>query len=140
VAGGLGKKGVAAIMAERRGKRGTPTELPSARDLSHGTAKAQGSEVDYIVCPSAGNCSVGGSYSWVANSDNPGEEVFVDGEANGGWAHVRVPVGIAALNTGLFAGFSGLSCASVANCAAGGDYLNTSDDPGAFIIAQTPAR
>ncbi|HEY6788091.1 MAG TPA: hypothetical protein VI365_12350 [Trebonia sp.] len=140
VAGGLDKKGVAAIMAEKRGKWGTPTELPSARDLSHGTAKAQGSEVDYLVCPSAGNCSVGGSYSWDANSDNPGEEVFVGGEANGGWAHVRVPAGIAALNTGLFAGFTGLSCASVANCAAGGDYLNTSDDPGAFIIAQTPAR
>jgi hypothetical protein len=140
VAGGLNNKGVAAIMAEKGGKWGAPMELPSARDLSHRTARAQESEVDFLVCPSAGNCSVAGSYGWGLNSNNGGDEVFVGGEANGGWAHVRVPAGIAALNTGLFAGFTGLSCASVANCAAGGDYVNAADDPGAFIIAETPAR
>jgi hypothetical protein len=142
VAGGLNNKGVAAIMAEKGGKWGTPRELPSARDLSHGTARAQESEVDFLACPSAGNCSVVGSYGWGLNStsNNGGEEVFVGGAANGGWAHVRVPAGIAALNTGLFAGFTGLSCASVANCAAGGDYVNAADDPGAFIIAETAAR
>ena len=133
-------RGVAAIMAQKRGKWGTPTELPSVRDLSHGTAKAQESEVDYLVCPSAGNCSVGGSYSWDANNSNLGEEVFVGGEANGGWGHVRVPAGIAALNTGLVASFTGLSCASAANCAAGGTYDDTGDNLGGFVIAQTPTH
>ena len=81
---------------------GRAEELPSARDLSHGTARAQDA-VDFLVCPSAGNCSVVGSYGWGLNINNGGEEVFVGGEANGGWAHVRVPAGIAALNTGQFA-------------------------------------
>jgi hypothetical protein len=142
VAGGIDSKGVAAIMAQKGGKWGTPKELPSARDLSHGTTRAQESEVDRLACPTAGNCSIVGSYSWGLNSDNinGGEEVFVGGEANGGWAHVRVPAGIAALNTGQFAGFTGLSCASVANCAAGGEYENAGLDPGAFVITETPAR
>jgi hypothetical protein len=142
VAGGLDRKGVAAIMAQKGGKWGTPRELPSARDLSHGTTRAQESVVDRLVCPTAGNCSVVGNYIWGLNSssNNGGEEVFVGGEANGGWAHVRVPAGIAALNTGQVAAFTGLSCSSVANCAAGGEYENASIDPGAFLITETPAR
>ena len=140
VAGGTDDKGIAAIMQQKSGRWQTPSELPSARDLSHGTKKAQESAIDYLACPSAGNCSVGGGYSWAAGGGNPGEGVFVGGEANGGWAHVRIPAGIAGLSTGLLANFTGLSCASAANCAAGGEYFDAGGNPGAFLIAEIPAR
>jgi hypothetical protein len=139
VAGGTDAKGVAAIAAQKSGKWGAPRELPGATALSYKTSKAQDSEVDYLACPSVGNCSVGGSYYWNESSSSPDSEMFVGGEANGTWAPARVPAGIAALNAGLNAGFSDLSCASAASCAAGGGYTDHSGNPGAFLIAETPA-
>jgi hypothetical protein len=139
VAGGTDAKGVAAIAAQKSGKWAAPKELPGATALSYKTTKAQDSEIDYLACPLAGNCSVGGSYYWNESSSSPDSEIFVGGEANGTWAPARVPAGIAALNTGLGAGFNGLSCASAANCAAGGGYTDHSGNPGAFLIAETPA-
>jgi hypothetical protein len=139
VAGGTDTKGVAAIIQQQNGAWGTAKELPGATALSHGTTKAQQSEVDILACPSAGNCSVGGSYSWTGTSSVDGE-IFVGGESNGTWAPVKVPAGIAALNTGLIDSFTSLSCASAATCAAGGDYYDAKTNPGAFLIVEKPAH
>jgi hypothetical protein len=139
VAGGQDAKNVAAILREQGGVWGAPRELPGATALSHGTAKAQQSQVDYLGCPSAGNCGLVGSYEWEVNSTTWGQAPFVGGESNGSWARVRVPAGIAALNTGLSASFTGLACSSAANCAAGGAYSVPGIGMGAFLITETPA-
>jgi len=71
-----------------------------------------------VSCASAGNCSVGGSYS-----DHSGVgQAFVAGEKAGAWRTAQEVPGTGAVNQGG-AGVLSVSCASAGNCSAGGDYL-----------------
>lgn len=77
--------------------------------------------LDTVSCTSDGNCSAGGSSEEVVNGKSAFQAIVVD-ESGGGWGTAEEVPGIAALNTGLFAETTAVSCASPGNCAAAGTY------------------
>jgi hypothetical protein len=102
------------VAAERHGRWGSAIEVPGLVALNTGG----NAQVTSLSCPSAGNCAAGGSYL----DRHHREQGFVAVERNGTWGTAtRVP-GLAALNTGGSAEIVSVSCPSVGNCAAGGDY------------------
>jgi hypothetical protein len=76
------------------------------------------SGIEFLSCPSAGNCSAVGDYS------NRAEQLlFVVNEQKGVWGKAEMLPGILHLTTlGPGADFTSVSCASAGNCAAGGLY------------------
>ncbi len=150
-AGGTDAHVRAAVIDEADGQWGRPVELPGTADLAHNGKKARQSQVVTMACPSAADCVVGGSFQFPEGSQL-GQEVFLDAETSGQWTAAHVPSGIVALNAGgdaqlgsldaLYGATNdGLSCSSVANCAAGGfDTPPPGPVQGAFILAETPVH
>jgi hypothetical protein len=131
---------IAAVARQNSGAWGKTTDLPGATSLSYKGMKASSSVVDGLACPSAANCGVVGEYT-IGSVSNPADlEAFAAGEANGTWSPVTVPAGLTSLSSGGFAAFSGVACASAANCAAGGEYATAKQGLGAFILAEVPVR
>jgi Bacterial Ig-like domain (group 3) len=94
---------------------GAARELPGIAGLNRrGNAKANS-----VSCPSAGNCTVGGSYL-----DQSGtSQAFVADEKAGTWRPAEAVPGTVALNF-LTAEVTSVSCSSAGNCWVGGDYNN----------------
>jgi hypothetical protein len=69
------------------------------------------------TCPSAGNCTIGGS-AFGRKSQVP----FVVAEKNGTWGRARALPGIAALNLGKQTYLAGLACFPGGNCTAVGGF------------------
>ncbi len=101
---------------------GDAIEVPGTAALATGGAAG----VTSVSCPSAGNCTAGGSYFASSSS----EQAFVVDEVDGTWGTaVEVP-GTAALNTNSnadYAWVTSVSCASAGNCVAGGEYDGSDD-------------
>jgi hypothetical protein len=99
-------------------------KVPGA--LNQGQFASTGS----VSCASAGNCSAGGEYT-----DSAGHhQAFVVNETHGVWRKaVEVP-GTAALNQGGNADLGSVSCASVRNCSAGGEYTDGSGHQQVFVV------
>jgi hypothetical protein len=85
--------------------------------------------VNSVSCASAGNCVAGGEYQ-----DSSGHfQGWVADEANGSWGNaVEVP-NLGTLNAGGFAAVLSVSCASAGNCAAVGDYRDSSSHTQGFV-------
>jgi len=113
------------------GTWGTAEEVPGTAALN---TQGHGAEVFSISCPSAGNCSAGGSYA-----ASNGVQAFVVSEVHGTWGKAKEAPGTAALNTGGNAEVQSVSCASAGNCSAGGWYTGAgaSVPQEAFVITQT---
>jgi hypothetical protein len=75
-------------------------------------------EVDAVSCPSASNCSVGGSYFDLKHH----QQAFVASETSGTWGIAIAVPGVIALNTGGSADADLMSCRFNGNCSAGGYY------------------
>jgi len=85
-----------------------------------------------VSCGSAGNCSAGGSYLPSLGH----VQVFVVSQINGTW-HTAIEVpGTATLNQGKDAAIFSVSCASAANCSAGGYYASNRASDQAFVVNQ----
>jgi hypothetical protein len=95
-----------------------------------------GADVASLSCPSAGNCAAGGSYDVSSSSPIYQPQAFVADEVNGTWRNAIEVPGTAALNTGNAAGVNSVSCASAANCAAGGYYSDSSGNDQAFVASE----
>ena len=101
-----------------------------------GTAALNGggyATVNSVSCPSAGNCSAGGSYTTTA----PVTQAFVVDETSGTWGKARVVPGSAALNKRGLAQVNSVSCSSSGNCSAGGFYLDAAFDTQAFVVSES---
>jgi hypothetical protein len=100
-----------------------------------GTAKLnQGGDalIDSVSCGSAGNCSVGGSYT-----DSSGHsQAFVVSQVNGTWGTAKEVPGTAKLDQGADAELSSVSCSSAGNCTGVGDYVGGDRKDHAFVISQ----
>lgn len=106
----------------------TARPLPGAAALPGGHAGAS-----VISCASAGNCSAGGVSFDSAFTFN---QAFVASEVNGIWRNpVELP-GSGALNAGGFASIAAISCATPANCSAGGDYTDASGNQEPLVATQ----
>jgi hypothetical protein len=75
-----------------------------------------------ISCTGPGDCTAGGGYQLSANWTADTDSVFVVSEVNGKWGDSEPVPGTVALNTGLGAGITGVSCSSPGNCVAVGYY------------------
>jgi len=124
------------VASERNGTWRTAIEVPGTGALNKGgpAPAGAGAAVLSVSCASAGNCVAGGSYE--VNPCCYLQQAFVASERDGTWrTAIEVP-GIAALNKGLYANVLSVSCASAGNCAAGGEYADSSHHAHAFVASE----
>jgi hypothetical protein len=124
------KRSQAFVVDETNGVWGAAQTVPgfTNRDASVNT------EVYVMSCPSAGNCSAGGTFA--VGSQNT--VVFVMSEKDGTWGRAIEVPGSSRFNSG--AGFiTSLSCTSAGNCSAGGilPVANSTTISGAFVVNET---
>jgi hypothetical protein len=111
------------------GSWGAAAEVPGTSSLNAGG----NDEVDDVSCASPGNCGAGGFYT-----DGAGhQQLWVANEVAGTWSSAEQIPGTALLNTGTTADFNAISCPSVGNCTAVGDYTDTSNALQAFVVQET---
>lgn len=104
--------------------KGTWGNAEKVRGIGNGLAYATS-----VSCATAGNCAAGGDFDG---------GVFVVDETNGSWGKaIKVP-GIATLGSGGGVGLNAISCATPGNCAAAGEYNNSSS--GAFVVDETSSH
>jgi hypothetical protein len=89
-------------------------------------------QISSVSCASAGNCSAGGQYQ--DSSDH--FPAFVISQVNGTWHRAIEVPGMATLEQGGGDGITSVSCASADNCAAGGQYQDSSGQFRAFVVSQ----
>jgi hypothetical protein len=121
------------VADETGGVWGNAIEVPGTAALNaRGLASA-----DHSSCPTAGNCTISGTYRDSAGHDQP----FVAREKSGAWGKAVELPGIAALNAGVVSGIDALSCTSAGNCSAAGRYsLGTGLARQLFVADETNGR
>jgi hypothetical protein len=115
------------VADETNGTWGTLGKVSGTAALNAGGAQATS-----VSCASVGNCSVGGSFT----DDDGNQQAFVAGETNGAWGRAGEVPGSAALNGGVLAQVTWVSCASAGNCLAGGQDVDSSSTSQAFVAAE----
>ena len=114
------------VVSERNGRWGRATGVPGLETLNKGGY----ADVKSVSCASAGNCAAGGYYR------NQGRQGFAAVEKNGRWGRATGVPGLGALNKGGSAEVLSVSCGSPGNCAAGGDYTDSSGGGQAFVAVE----
>lgn len=104
-----------------------PARIPGLAALNTGRT----TDAPSISCPSAGNCTIAGTYTQSAPGFIGGfGQGFVVDERNGSWGTAQPIPGLAALNVGGNAAVWGTSCSGPGDCVAWGSYLlSPHDDP-----------
>jgi len=126
-----GSAGGAAVGAARAavpaaGLWGRAIEVPGLGALNKGGY----AQVTTLSCASAGSCAAGGFYTGRFGYQHG----FVADERRGVW---RRAIGVPGLRaSGGVIGVDSVSCASAGNCAAGGYYVDRSDNPQGFVVAE----
>lgn len=118
------------VVSEQNGTWATAIQIPFA-----GTAyypEGLGA-ISALSCSRAGNCAAGGYDSGKQPSFYK-TSAFVVNEKNGHWGKVLQVPGLAALNH-QSPHLDALSCSSVGNCAAGGDYVDRSAHYQPFVVS-----
>jgi hypothetical protein len=111
---------------------GNAQEVPGLGTLN--AANGGFAEVLSVSCASAGNCAAGGYYTVDTSSGVVGpEQGFVADEANGTWGNAQEVPGLGALNADNDAKVLSVSCGSAGNCAAGGQYEDSSGHLQGFV-------
>jgi hypothetical protein len=116
------------VTDERNGRWGTAIEVPGLAALNTGGY----AEVNSVSCASAGNCAVGGDYSF--------GQGFVASERHGRWGTAIEVPGLGALNTGRDAEVDSVSCGSAGNCVAGGYYSHGQIGRRGFVAVERNGR
>jgi hypothetical protein len=116
------------VADETNGVWGTAIEVPGTSALNAGAAAV----VAAISCSTAGNCTVGGTYTDAAHF----VQAFVADETNGVWGTAIEVPGTSALNAGD-AKVTSISCTTVTDCTAGGLYHDASKLAHAFVVDKT---
>jgi hypothetical protein len=115
------------VASEKNGTWGTAQQIPGLAGLA-----AAGSDGGVLSCPSAGNCTIAGSYGDASGN----QQAFAADEKDGTWGTAIEIPGLASLNSGGEAGIASLSCASPGNCAAAGLYLDGAGHLQAFVVSE----
>jgi hypothetical protein len=89
-------------------------------------------EVTAVDCTSNGNCSGGGFYG-----DTTGAQAFVVNATGDTWGSPEEVPGLGALNAGGIAFVTALSCFEPGQCAATGDYTDSSKNSQSFVVNAT---
>jgi hypothetical protein len=104
------------VVSEVNGTWQNAEEMPGTAALNGGNIAEM---ITSVSCASVGNCSAGGEYGDLYGATS---QVFVVSEVNGTWQNAEEVPGIAALDTGLSASITSVSCGAAGNCSAGGEY------------------
>jgi Bacterial Ig-like domain (group 3) len=121
-------QGQAFTASMANGKWGPAVQVPGSAAINKGGF----AQLSSVSCPTAGNCSAGGSYA----PAKTGTEPFVVTEKNGTWGKaVEVP-GSATLNTGKDMFVSVVSCVSPGVCSATGDFRTSEHSQGVWAATQ----
>jgi hypothetical protein len=117
------------LLSERGGswQPGTTLALPGDANAFAGAALSE------VSCVSPANCTALGTYTNYKGA----VEGLTAVELHGVWTRgvaMKMPASAGANPHVFFYGFSGLSCPSVGNCSAGGQYLDSSDLYQGFFI------
>lgn len=107
--------GPAAASVQAGSGWGTATTLPGIAKLNNGN-----SQVVWMSCPAAGDCTAAGSYQ------RRGDRIFVADETGGTWGNAEQLPGLGTLGKGKFVAVSQVSCGEPGNCVAGGSYTDAS--------------
>jgi hypothetical protein len=118
------------LLRETAGKWGNGTEaaLPATA-----VTQRQSVFLNSVSCPSNGNCTAVGGYQ-----DGSGLEALTVTESDGAWqTGVEVALPADANSTQPTAGLTEVSCASVGNCSAVGEYGNSSGNEPGLLVTET---
>jgi hypothetical protein len=117
------------LVTGSNGKWGIARPVPGILALN----TSEDAFITVLSCPSAGSCSAAGSYT-----DNTGHSwPFVVTEKNGTWDNAAQAPGVAKLSgPSGFGEINSLSCSAPGNCAAAGQYNDSTDHSQAFVIVQ----
>lgn len=116
------------IYTETNGAWATPVEAQGSATFNTGGV----AEVLLLDCTSATTCVASGNiYQSIPELSI---EPFLINETNGAWGSVEAVPGVSTLNRQDDAGMTSLSCGASGDCAAGGDYLDSTGATQAFII------
>jgi hypothetical protein len=118
----------ALVASERNGHWGDAIKVPGTATLNAGGVAS----VNWVSCPSAGNCVAGGYYTDHAHRN----QAFVVTERSGLWGNAIKLPGTAALDGGGNAQVLSVSCPSAGNCAAGGYYTDHAHHIQAFVASE----
>jgi hypothetical protein len=114
------------------GKWGPAVQVPGSAALNKGGF----AQLNSVSCPTAGNCSAGGSYA----ASNTSTQPFVVSEKNGTWGKAaEVPV-TATLNSGKDMSVTVVSCVSPGVCSATGDFRTSKHSQGVWAASQNGGR
>jgi hypothetical protein len=130
-----GASATAAGSAARAGTWGSAIQIPGIARLN--TAGSSGPES--LSCGAAGNCAVGGSYAIRPFCDTNyvcHYQAFVASEVRGTWRDAREVPGTAALDKGLHAEVTAVSCSAAGYCGAGGYYTDGAKHQQAFVVSE----
>jgi hypothetical protein len=122
----------ALVASEQNGHWGNAIKVPGTAALNAGGVAS----VNWVSCPSAGNCLAGGYYTDHAFR----MQAFVATERNGRWGNAIELPGSAELNVGGSAQVYTVSCPSAGNCAAGGYYTDRARRIQAFVAGERNGR
>ena len=75
-----------------------------------------------MSCTGPGDCTGGGAYQSTRDTGPSPDQAYVVSEVNGTWGNAVAVPGTVALNTGLGAATTAVSCSSPGNCVAAGYY------------------
>jgi hypothetical protein len=114
------------VASEKNGHWRTAIEVPGLGALN----KSGLAEVNDVSCASAGNCAAGGDYL----SDGR-HQAFVVNERSGQWGQAIKVTGFGRHGAEVLT----VSCPSLGNCDAGGDYTNTFGHQG-FVVSERNGR
>jgi hypothetical protein len=120
------------LLNETAGTWGTAVEAPLPANVG---PKPQ-VVLDRLSCPSAGNCTAVGNYTEPSRN---GWQGFLVSETAGTWSAAIVPSlpANASLNQEERMEIGGISCTSVGNCTAMGNYTDRSGDLDGFLWTET---
>jgi Bacterial Ig-like domain (group 3) len=110
------------------GKWGPAVMVPGSAALDKGGF----AQLNSVSCPTAGNCSAGGSYMASSASTQP----MVVTEKNGTWGTAIVVPGSATLNTGKNMSVTHVSCVSPGTCSAAGGFHTSNHSQGVWVASQ----
>ena len=129
---GVSPKLVSIITCAAVGFYTTSTGLGQAFTATMANGKGGFAQLNSVSCPTAGNCSAGGSYAPSNTSTQP----FVVTEKNGTWGKATAVPGSATLNTGKDMFVTEVSCASPGKCSATGDFHTSKHSQGVWVASQ----
>lgn len=98
-----------------------------------------GASLSAVDCAASGTCTAIGTY----NTSAGGVATMVVSESGNTWGralHLAMPVGAATNPRPFFYGFRAMSCANSTNCAAGGQYVDSSGDYQGFLVRETSGK